>query len=93
MKNYISSKPTQYLINIFKTRFLLRNCVKYALQCQNGIFKKRCRATTVPYPFMWISPLYYVHNGSSENPYTTLTPDAEKHALLPFYSLNSKIGM
>ena len=75
---------------IVKTRFLVRNCLKYAQQCQNGIFKKTCRATMVPYSVMWISPRYYVNNGSMGNP---LIPDAKKHALRPFYSLNSKIGM
>ena len=55
MKIHISSKLTQYLLNIFKTRFLMRNCLKYEQQCQNGIFKKTCRATTVPYSVMWIS--------------------------------------
>ena len=69
---------------------LMRNCLKYAQQCQNGIFKKTCRATTVPYSVMWISPRYYVHIGSMGNP---LIPDAGKHALPPFYSLNLKIGM
>ena len=48
------------------------NCLKYAQQCQNGIFKKMCQATTVPYSVMWISPRYYVNMG---NP---LIPDAEK---------------
>ena len=57
MKIHISSKLTQYLVNIFKTR---------------------------------ISPRYFVHNGSMGNP---LIPDAEKHALWPFYSLYLKKGM
>ena len=51
-------------------RFLMINCSKYAQQCQNGTFKKICRATTVPYSVMWISPRYYVNMG---NP---LIPDA-----------------
>ena len=68
-------------------RFLMRNCLKYAQQCQNGIFKKTCPATTVPYSVMWISPLYFVHIEIMCNP---LIPDAEIHALRPFYSLNSK---
>ena len=42
----------------------MRNCLKYAQQCQNGIFKKMCRATMVPYSVIWISPRYYVHIGS-----------------------------
>ena len=71
-------------------RFLIRNCLKYTQQCQNGFFKKTCQAATVAYSVMWISPRYYVHNGSMGNP---LIPDAEKHSLLPFYSLNLKIGM
>ena len=66
------------------------NCLKYAQQCQNGIFKKTCRATKVPYSVMWISPRYYVHNGSIMNP---LIPVAEKHSLRQFSSLNLKIGM
>ena len=36
------------------------------------------------------SPLDIIHNGIMGNP---LIPDAEKHALRPFYSLNSKIDM
>ena len=52
-------------------RFLMINCSKYAQQCQNGIFKKMFRATTVPYSVMWISPGYYVK--SMGNP---LIPDA-----------------
>ena len=42
----------------------MMNCLKYAQQCQNGIFKKTCWATTVPYSVMWISPPYYVNIGS-----------------------------
>ena len=91
MKIHISSKLTQYLLNIFKTRFLMRNCLKYEQQCQNGIFKfKKCWATTVPYLVMWISSRYCVNNGTMGNPQIR---DAEKQALRPFYSLNSKIGM
>ena len=75
MKIHISFKLTQYLINIFKVRFLMINCLKYAQQCQNGIFKKMCQATTVPYSVMWISPRYYVNILSMGNP----LPDAEKH--------------
>ena len=45
-------------------RFPMMNCLKYAQQCQNGIFKKTFRATTVPYSVMWISPPYYVNIGS-----------------------------
>ena len=48
MKIYLTSKVTQYLTNIFKIRFLMRNWLKYAQQCQNGNFVKVCRATTVP---------------------------------------------
>ena len=48
MKIYLSSKLTKYLTNIFKMGFLMRNSIKYAQQCQNGIFEKTCRATTVP---------------------------------------------
>ena len=66
------------------------NCLKYAQQCQNGIFKKTCRATTVPYSVMWISPRYYVNIGSMGNP---LIPDAKKHALRLFYWLNLEIRM
>ena len=57
-------------------RFQMINCLKYAQQCQNGIFKKMCRATTVPYSVMWISPRYYVNIISMGNP---LIPDADKH--------------
>ena len=48
MKIYLTSKLTQYLTNIFKMRFLMRNCIKFAHRSQNGIFEKTCRATTVP---------------------------------------------
>ena len=90
MNIHKSFKLTQYLINIFKMRFPMINCLKYAQQCQNRIFKKMCQAATVPYSVMWISPRYYVNIGSMGNP---LIPDAEKHALRPFHSLNLKIGM
>ena len=83
----IGSKLTRYLINISKMRFPMINCLEYAQQCQNGIFKITCRATTVPYSVMLISPRYYVNIGSMGNP---LIPDVEKHALRPFYSLNLK---
>ena len=66
------------------------NCLKYPQQCQNGIFKKTCRATTVPYSVMWISPQYIVNIGSMGNP---LIPDAKKNALRLFYWLNLKIGL
>ena len=83
MKIHISLKLTQYPINIFKTGFLMRNCLTYAQQRQNLIFKKTCRrATRVPYSVMWISPLYYIHNGSMGNP---VIPESEKHVLRPFY--------
>ena len=48
MKINLTSKLTQYLTNIFKMGFLMGNCIKDAEQCQNGIFEKTCRATTVP---------------------------------------------
>ena len=79
MKIHISSKLTQYLTNTFKMRFLMKNCLKYAQQCQNGIFKKTCRETTVPYSAMRISSPYYVHIGSMGNPVWGI-PDSEKHA-------------
>ena len=85
MKIHISSKLTQYLINIFKIRFLMRNCLKYVQQCKNGIFKKTCWETIVPYSDMWISPQYFVNIGSLGNPQI---PDAG-----PFYLPNLKIGM
>ena len=56
-------------------KFLMIKCLKYAQQCQNGIFKKTCWATMVPYSVMWVSPRYYVNIGIMGNP---LTPDAEK---------------
>ena len=56
----------------------------------NGIFKKTCRATTLPYSVMWISPRYYVNIGSMGNP---IIADAKNTLLRPFYSLNLKIGM
>ena len=48
MKIHLTSKLTEYLTNIFKMRFLIKNNIKYAQQCQNGIFEKTFRATTVP---------------------------------------------
>ena len=56
--------------------FLMINCLTYAQQCQIGIFKKMCRATTVPNSVMWISPRYYVNILIMGNP---LIPDAKKH--------------
>ena len=65
MKIHISSKVTQYLIlNIFKTRFLMRNCLKKCTQMPKWNLKKTCRATMVPYSVMWTSLRYYVHNRS-----------------------------
>ena len=87
MNIHISSKLTEYLINIFKMRFPMINCLNYVQQCQNGIIKKTCRATTVPYSVMWISPSIFTRIGSMGNP---LISDAEKHILWPFYSLNLK---
>ena len=86
MKIHISSKQTQYLINIFKMRFVMRNYLKNAQQCLNGIFKKTCWATTVPYSVMWISPFMYTMEVWGNH----LIPDAKKHAWWPFYLLNSK---
>ena len=57
--------------------FLMINCLKYTQQCQIGIFKKMCQATTVPNSVMWISPRYYVNILSMGNP--LIIPDAEKH--------------
>ena len=54
----------------------MRNCLKYAQQCQNGIFKKIGRATTLPY-----SALDIIHNGSMGNP---LIPDAKNTLSGPF---------
>ena len=48
MKIHLTSKVTQYITNIFKMRLLMRNWLEYVQQCQNGIFEKACRATTVP---------------------------------------------
>ena len=58
----------------------MKNCLKYAKQCQNGIFKKTCRVTTVLYTVMWISLRYFVLIGSMGNP---LIADSEIHALWP----------
>ena len=57
--------------------FLMRNCLKYAQQCQNRIIQ------------LCGSPLNIINNVSMGNP---LIPDAEKHALQPFYSLNLNIS-
>ena len=61
MKIHISSKLTQYIIDVFKMRLLKKNRLKYEQQCQNGIFKKTYRAALVPYSVMWISPRYFVN--------------------------------
>ena len=58
-------------------RFPMRNCLKYAQQYQNEIFKKTCQATMVPPFSLWISPRYYVH-WKYESP---LIPDAEKKTI------------
>ena len=41
-------KLTQYLTNFYEMRFLMKNYLKYILQCKNGIFEKTCRATRYP---------------------------------------------
>ena len=65
-------------------RFPMRNCLKYIQQCQNGIFKKICRATTVTYSVIHVDlPSIFTHIESMGNP---LIPEAEKHALQPFTS-------
>ena len=33
-------RSSELIVSIFKMIFLMRNCLKYAQQCQNGIFKK-----------------------------------------------------
>ena len=86
MKIHISSKLTQYLINIFKMRFLMRKCLKYAQQCKNKFFKKHVGQQRYAIQ-LCKSPL---NIGSIANP---IIPYADKHALWPFYSLNLKIGM
>ena len=43
-----SLKLKRYLTNIYEIRFLMKNSLKYTLQCQNGFFQETCRATMVP---------------------------------------------
>ena len=43
--------------------------------------RSNAKMEKVPYSVMWISPRYYVHNGSIMNP---LIPGAEKHSLWQF---------
>ena len=74
MKIHLTSK--QHLTNIFKMRFLMRNWLKYAQQCQNGIFEKMLGnngTLTVKYG----SP-HYIHIEVLGIPLIT---DADKHAL------------
>ena len=71
-------------------RFLMRNCVKYAQQYQNGIFKKTCQATMVPHQ-LCESPVNILYTLEVwGNP---VISDAEIHSLWPFYLLNLKIVM
>ena len=59
-------------------RFLVRNCLKYAQQCQNGI--QLCG--------------YHLDNMYTMEVWgNSLIPDAQKQGLRPLYSLNLKIGM
>ena len=83
MKIHISSKLTQYLRNIFKMRFPMINCLKYAQLCKNGIFMKMCRVTTVPYYYVDLPSILckYWKHGKSPN-----IPNAEKKALWPFFA-------
>ena len=50
--------------------------MEFLRKCYIFIFKKMCRATTVPDSIMWISPRYYVNILCMGNP---LIPDAKKH--------------
>ena len=55
----------------------MRNCLKYAQQCQNGIFEKMCQATMVSL-FRYVSPRYYVQWKYGES------PDTKKRVCSPF---------
>ena len=76
MKIHISFKLTQYLINIFKMRFLMINCSKYVRysNAKMKLLRKRVgQQRYPPYSVMWISPRCYVNILSMGNP---LIPDA-----------------
>ena len=80
IKIHLTSKLTQYLTNIFKMRFLMRNCIKYAQQCQNGIFEKMCRATNGTQTSYMDLPLYIMYTLKYRD---SLITDADKHGLRP----------
>ena len=67
----------------------MRKCLKYVQQWQME-FLRKCVGQQL-YPIQLCgSPLDIINNGRMGN---SLTPDAEKHTLRPFYLLNSKVGM
>ena len=61
MKIHLTSKLTQYLTNLFKMRFLMRNSIKYVQQSQNGIFEKRVGQQRYPNQLYGSPPLYNVN--------------------------------
>ena len=89
MKIHLTSKLTQYLTNIFKMRFLMRNSIKYSQQCQNGIFEQNMSCNNGTLTNYMDLPLYIIYTLKyRDSPIT----DADKHALRPCYSLDLKIG-
>ena len=70
-------------------RFLMRNCIKYAQQCQNGIFYKNVSVNNGTLTSYMDLPLYIMYTLKYRD---SLTTDADKHALQPCYSLDLQIG-
>ena len=68
-------------------RFLMRNCLKYKHQYQNGSFGKRVGEQWYPYQLYgpWLNIMYTLKYG--ESPITNV----HKHALEPCYFLDFKI--
>ena len=82
MKIYVSSKLTQYLTNIFKMRFLMKNMHSNA---KMEFLRKRVWQQQYPIQLSLCgSPLDIIHSGRMGN---TLIPDTEKHTLRPFLIL------
>ena len=89
MKIHLTSKITRYLTNIFKMRFLRRNCSKYAQHAKIEFLRKHVGQQRYPNQLYGSPPFYYVHIEIWGFPIIT---DADKHALQPWNLLDLKLG-
>ena len=62
-------------------RFPMINCLKYAQQCQNGIFKKKLGNNGTLFMYLDLPSILCKYWKYGESP---VIPDAEKHVCGPF---------